>query len=97
MILAIVNLKGGGGKATTAQYFAAATGLYSELTRYEKCFGSRPAYFNDYKKAWAETITALCNGIGPRTDCLPCAVLAGVTAPFSSLPSVDAAEAVQLH
>ena len=28
--------------------------------------------------------TALCNGIGPRTDRLPCAALADVAVPFSS-------------
>jgi hypothetical protein len=40
------------------QYFASATGLSSVLTRHEKCFGSRPAYFDDDKKAWAEAIRA---------------------------------------
>src|SRR5215213_10526562 len=39
--------------------------------------------------------TALCNGIGPRTDRLPCADLPGVAAASSSLPSVGVAEPAQ--
>jgi hypothetical protein len=57
LIVAVVNLKGLG-KATTDQYFASATGLSSVLTRHEKCFGSRPAYFDDDKKAWVEAYSA---------------------------------------
>jgi hypothetical protein len=48
----------------TDHYHAtAAKRLYPGLTRYEKCFGSRPAYFKEYKNAWAEPIGA--NGSDP--------------------------------